>query len=157
MATYFLDTSALAKRYIQREVGHIWMADICDPKQRHRIVISEAALVEAVATFCRMARETPPRLSNSNRDRFIMMFRSHIKRHYSITAITRSLLQDAGDLCHKHPLRAYDAVQLTSALYLQNKALAAKLPAPIFVCADANLLAIANSEGLAVENPNQYP
>ena len=30
------------------------------------------------------------------------------------------------------------------------------LPAPIFVSADANLLAAARAEGLAVENPNEH-
>ena len=30
------------------------------------------------------------------------------------------------------------------------------IPAPIFVCADHDLLTIANAEGLGTENPNQY-
>ena len=63
----------------------------------------------------------------------------------------------AGNLCRTHRLRAYDAVQLACALALREQTRANKLPDPIFVCADNNLLSIASAEGLDIDNPNNYP
>jgi hypothetical protein len=46
---------------------------------------------------------------------------------------------------------------LAAALLLRDHLVAARLPAPIFVSADANLCAVARTEGLTAENPNEYP
>jgi uncharacterized protein len=57
----------------------------------------------------------------------------------------------------KHPLRAYDAVQLAAALSIQDEI---KLPngAPFhFLTADDRLLAISQAENLLVDNPNCHP
>ncbi|NCO36002.1 MAG: type II toxin-antitoxin system VapC family toxin [Armatimonadetes bacterium] len=48
-----------------------------------------------------------------------------------------------------HPLKAYDAVQLSIAL-VSNQRL-------IFVSADSTLLKAARNESLATANPNDYP
>ena len=56
MTLYFLDTSALVKRYVT-ELGSNWVMAQCQPKAGNTIVISQAALVEAVAAFCRKTRE----------------------------------------------------------------------------------------------------
>jgi len=56
MATYFLDTSAIIKRYFA-EQGHAWVVSLYDPTRGHYLNISQAALVEVVATMCRKTRE----------------------------------------------------------------------------------------------------
>lgn len=61
------------------------------------------------------------------------------------------MIYKAMDLLLTHPLRAYDAVQLASALSLP------PLPRGIalaFVAADERLLAVAKKLGLPIENPN---
>ncbi len=68
-----------------------------------------------------------------------------------------TVLNRAATLCRKHPLRAYDAVQLAAALTHRDDDLAAGLLAPTFVCADAILLNAAAAEGLPIENPNTNP
>ncbi len=155
MATYFLDTSALVKRQLP-EVGHAWVRALCNRRSGHTIVISEAAIVEVIASLCRMARETPPRLSSTNRDRFIARFQQQIRRRYVVVDLNRTILTRAATLCRTHPLRAYDAVQIACALTRRDDDLATGNPAPIFVCSDANLLAVAQAEGCAVENPNAH-
>jgi predicted nucleic acid-binding protein len=79
MSVLFLDTSALVKRYVA-EKGSIWIAAECHPRTRNIIVISQATLVEAVATFCRKARETDftLRITPEERDRLISTFRQDI-------------------------------------------------------------------------------
>lgn len=153
MAEYFLDTSALVKRHVA-EPGHAWVQAMCNVHAGNIIVVVEIALVEVVATFSRMVRETPPRLTLTRRDRTIADFEARFQRQYSVVQVGRALLYRAAALCRTYPLRAYDAVQLASALTKRDDNLAAGLVAPTFVCADASLLAVAAAEGLAVENPN---
>ena len=156
MPSYFLDTSALVKRHIA-EPGHAWVRTLCDPTAGNTIVICEVALVEVTATFARMARETPRRISPARRNRLIADFEAVFLRQYIVMQVDRTLLARAATLCRAHPLRAYDAVQLAAALIRRDDDLAAGNPAPIFVCADKNLLAVAQANGFAVEDPTSYP
>jgi len=154
MATYFLDTSAIIKRYIF-EPGQAWILSICNPAQGHDLYISQATLVEVVAAICRRAREKS--ISITERDRLITVFRQDSVQGYNIWPVDTGLYNAAGDLCRSHRLRAYDAVQLACILALRQYTLANQAPEPIFVCADVGLLDIAGVEGLQVENPNNYP
>ncbi len=156
MATYFLDTSALVKRQVP-EPGHTWIRALCQPSAHHSIVISEAALVEVAASICRMARENPPRVDSLTRVRLLARFQQQVRRRYIVVQVNRAVFTRAADLCHHHPLRAYDAVQLACALTRRDDDLANGQPAPILVCADAIILHAAAAEGLAVENPNAHP
>src|SRR5262245_23881453 len=124
MASYFLDTSALIKRQVI-EVGHRWVRSLVLGRAGHTIAISEMALIEVVATFCRMTREQPPRLTVADRDRLIVRFHQHVQRRYLVVSVNEALLLRAGLLCRTYPLRAYDAVHLASALTLRDDELAA--------------------------------
>ena len=154
MATYFLDTSALVKRYFP-EQGHAWIVTLCDVAQDQDIYISQAALIEAVAAICRREREQS--ITTAERDALIDTFRQDSRDSYNVWPVTNDIYTFAGDLCRSHRLRAYDAVQLSCVLHLRDKALVNQASAPIFVCADNNLIEIALAEGLNVENPNNYP
>ncbi len=154
METYFLDTSAIVKRYVSVEQGHAWIVTLCDPTQGHKLYISQVALVEVVAAMCRKVREQS--ITTGDRDQLIARFRRDIRSDYDLWRVTTTTYTFAGNLCCSHKLRAYDAVQLACALHLRDKARANQAPAPIFVCADDGLLNIAIEEGLNVENPNGY-
>jgi len=154
MATYFLDTSAIIKRYIF-ESGQAWILSLGNPAQGHDLYISQAALVEVVAAICRRAREKS--INIAERDRLITVFRQDSQESYNIWPVATDLYNAAGDLCRSHRLRAYDAVQLACVLALRQYTLANQAPEPIFVCADVGLLDIAAVEGLQGENPNNYP
>jgi hypothetical protein len=54
-------------------------------------------------------------------------------------------------------LRGYDAVQLAAGREINALCIASSLPPVIFVSADDELNAAAASEGLLIENPNDYP
>src|SRR6266705_1302623 len=154
MTLYFLDSSAIVKRYFQ-EPGHEWIETLHDPAQGHGLYIAQAALVEVVASICRKAREQ--NMPREERDSTIDDFRRDVQNTYSVWVVDNALYTAAGDLCRSHRLRAYDAVQLACVLALRQYTLANRAPDPIFVCADVGLLDIAGFEGLQVENPNNYP
>ena len=84
-------------------------------------------------------------------------FRSELGTHFHVVAITSGILDRAMDLVSAHRLRAYDAVQLSAALFVQGQSAAVGLPGLIFVSADQSLNQAAAAEGLAVDHPNQYP
>lgn len=158
MAIYFLDSSAIVKRYFQ-EQGHEWIETLHDPAQRHGLYIAQAALVEVVASICRKAREQNMPLEE--RDTTIDDFRLDVQNIYSVWLVDNALYTAAGNLCRSHPLRAYDAIQLACALTVREDVLAAQPPEAqppdfIFASADRGLLAIAFAEGLSIENPNNY-
>ena len=155
MAVYFLDTSALVKRYVA-EIGSAWVTALCDPAVGHTIVISQAALVETVATLCRKAHDGV--ISPQDRDHMIASFRRDVRRSYSLECVTTALYTRAGDLCRTHRLRDYDAVQLAGALTLRDRPVLSALGlSPIFVTANPTLLSFATLEGLTADNPHSHP
>ena len=113
MALYFLDSSAIVKRYFQ-EPGHEWIETLHDPAQGHGLYIAQVALVEVVASVCRKAREQNMPLEE--RDTTIDDFRRDVQNTYSVWGVENRLYTAAGDLCRSHQLRAYDAVQLACAM-----------------------------------------
>lgn len=131
----------------------------CHPDTGYTIALSQATLVEAVATICRKAREQSPvqRITEEERDKLIALFRKHARNQYHIINVTASLYTQAGNLCRIHPLRAYDALQLACALAARNRLIDSGQSAPVFVSADDKLLEIARAEGFVVDNPNHHP
>jgi len=155
MASYFFDSSAIVKRQAP-ETGHAWIRSLCDPLVGNNIVIAETAIVEVIATFCRMAREYPPRINTTLRDRFITRFQRQVSNSYRIVQVDRTLYIRAANLCRTHPLRAFDSLQLACALTYKEQAQIVGIEAPIFVCADIHLLNAASAEGFVIENPNSH-
>ena len=158
MALYFLDSSAIMKRYFQ-EPGHEWIEMLHDPGQGHGFYIAQASLVEVVASICRKAREQ--NMPHEERDTIIDDFRRDVQNAYNVWVVDDSLYTAAGDLCRSHQLRAYDAIQLACALAVREDVLVAHPPDSeppdyIFVSADLRLLTIARSEGFRSENPKNY-
>lgn len=75
---------------------------------------------------------------------------------YRFIEIDLPIVDLAGELLERHPLRAYDAVQLASALRISRVLEAADLMIPTFLSADDRLLTAPQAEGLPTDNPNRY-
>jgi len=160
MAIYFLDSSAIVKRYFP-EQGHNWVRVLHESAQRSELYISQAAFIEVVASICRKAREQ--NIPVEIRDTAINSFRRGVWRTYGIRLVDEALYTAAGDLCRSYKLRSYDAVQLACAIAVrtEKEALEVELseanpPDFVFVSGDLKLLDIALAEGFRVENPNNY-
>jgi uncharacterized protein len=87
------------------------------------------------------------------RNHFLALYR----RHYRIMPITNALMALAHDLLERHPLRAYDALHLASALLANVQLTNVQAPSLTFLAADNRLLQAAQAEGLPTDNPNLYP
>jgi len=132
---YFLDASALVKRYI-REPGSDVVRSL---GRKRRLAASRISAVEVAAALWRRSREG---------DVTAAAVRSCLARlaadlvEIDIVEPRGAVLDIAAELVSRHPLRAYDAVQLASALRLARSTRMALT----FACADAKLCTVAARE-----------
>jgi uncharacterized protein len=154
VSAYYLDSSALAKRYLV-EPGTAWIRGITDPGAGHAIIASEITRVEVAAAIG--ARHRGNTITNAERALAFDLLVQHTIEEYQMVAVDPSVLDRAMQLTQVRRLRGYDAVQLATALAVGDTYRQAGLSAPVFVSADRDLLAAAEAEGLQVEDPNARP
>lgn len=154
MAIYFIDSSALVKRYIS-EVGSAWILSLFDPTLNNEIFVAAITGVEIVAAITRRARGGS--ISATDAATACNQFRNDLQTEYQVIEITQSIIISGMALAETHGLRGYDAIQLAASCTVNTLCIASNLPPTILVFADNELNIAASNEGLIVENPNKYP
>lgn len=138
---YFLDASALAKRYVA-EPGSDRVQALF--RRQATLAVARVTQVEVTSALVSRARagDLDPELAdeqcNALADDFLL---------FEIVELRPPVIERASELVREHGLRAYDSVQLACALRLKTggtKALS-------FLCADGELADAADEEGLRVE------
>jgi predicted nucleic acid-binding protein len=150
---YFLDSSALIKRYVV-ESGSTWVHSITSPEASNLVFVAQISQVEIVSGVMRRKRERAISAQSAHTTRFLVD--RHMARQYEIVALTQQIIDASNDLLDMYALRAYDSVQLASALSMNSQLQARRLPVLAFISADIRLLAAASDEGLAVDDPNLH-
>jgi predicted nucleic acid-binding protein len=133
MTTYYLDASALSKRYVQ-EKGTAWVRMLVDPAAGHTLLTARITMVEIYSALARRKREGS--IPTSNVQVAVQAFTAHSATEYDFVELNLNIVTLAQGLLERHPLRAYDAVQLASALASNQTLVAAELPSIIFLSAD---------------------
>lgn len=154
MTTYYLDASALSKRYVQ-ETGTAWIRRLTAPTAGHILLTARITMVEIYSALARRRREGS--VSAADCKVAAQAFAAHSATEYEFVELDLNIVASARDLLERYPLRAYDAVQLASALVANRTLVAAQLAGLVFLSADDRLNAIAAAEGLDVDNPNLHP
>ena len=155
MAFYYFDASALVKYYVT-EPGSTWvrqMIDAQDPvsgQAHHIILVAEITRVEVAAGLAVIERVG--RIRRAERDRAYRRFMSQLAHRYAIMPLSTDDFATAAHLTQQHPLKAYDAIQLATALR-SNRLLADHQLAFTFVTGDTPLIAAAQTEELLTDNP----
>jgi len=149
----YLDTSALVKQYLA-ERGSDWIRSLLSISQPPQVFTSHLTIVEATCALARRRREET--LSCDDYLRALEALDYDMVYRYNILDVTPEVIDGACRLAKVHPLRAYDAVQLASALFANSQLVSLGQPAMTFVCADDVLIAIAQAEGLTADNPNLH-
>ena len=153
-AAYFVDSSALVKRYVQ-ETGTSWVRSIT---RRSPSTVIYIARITAVEVPCAIARRRKGKTLTARRASSILhRFRQHLAGRYTVAEVTATLLDDAMRLGIKHALRAYDAVQLAVALEVNRFHQAGGSGPVTLVSADQALNDAATAERLTVDDPNSHP
>ena len=145
---WFLDTSALVKRYI-RESGSDWLRKEI---KSHQVLIAQITPVELASALGRNLKQgkVSDFVFRQARRRFLL----HIKENqYKIEQMTQLVVNQAMRLAYAYRLRAYDAVQLATALVSVNVGERDRM---FFVTSDGNLETVAIAEGLQALNPSKH-
>jgi uncharacterized protein len=151
---YFVDTSALAKRYVS-ETGSAWLRALLDPAAGAETFLVRVTAVELVAGLTRRQRggSLAPHDTAVARN----AFRGDLASEYQLVEVTASLADRAMSLAEAHGLRGYDAIQLAAALSVNEFCVAAGLSPLLLISSDVELNAAARAEGLTVDDPNGHP
>jgi predicted nucleic acid-binding protein len=139
----YLDSSALVKRYTE-EAGTDFVKSILATSGL--ITTSKLTYPEILSALMRKVRsgEIEKKTFNGIVDKFDKDW-----DHILVLDFHNDLLPIVKTLIEKHPLKAADAIHLSSALWLK---LSSKVDVT-FVASDSNLLKVAGAEKLQVMNP----
>lgn len=150
---YYLDSSALLKRYI-REGGSEYVNQIVSAPD-NALFTAEITLAEVAAVIAAKHR-APGGISDRLRENLLSKFLLDSEELLFLVAVERSSIDHAVQLSQRYRLRGYDAVQLAVALSVQHLMQIPQLSLT-FVASDQDLLDAAQVEGLLVEDPMQHP
>lgn len=154
MTTYYVDTSALVKRYVD-ETGSGWLRTVLGAEPLPSIIIVHLAIVEMTSALTRRSREgvlTPAEYAQLQN-----AFRLDCLDEYEIAIAVGNSIDQANRLLEAYPLRAYDAVHLATAVVANQRLVDNDLAPLTFLSSDDRLNDAAFAQGLAVDNPNHYP
>jgi predicted nucleic acid-binding protein len=137
--TRYFDASALVKRYV-REAGSRMVRRLLASG-----IVATSRLSEVEVTFGIVRRAREGAFTAARRDRALAGFQRDMPA-LAVVEVIPEVTADARTLLLRHPLRAADAIQLASCLYLQRQ-LNQSVP---FVAFDQRLLDAARTEGVAI-------
>lgn len=153
MAVYYLDTSALVKRYVE-EPGSIWTTALTDPSAKHDLYTGRLTGPEMIAALFRKARVG--QITVADAGQATKLFEGDWQQRYQIIELDGSIGNRTMSLASQYPLRGYDAVHLATALEVNARYQTKLLPPLTFVSADLGQVRVAAALGLPTENPDQH-
>ena len=146
MATYYFDTSALLKLYIEEQGTEEVIRLVDDP------ISSDMAIVGTTVLECRSAirrRERSGEISETDANQTIDRIENDVVSRYLVQPLTEAVFNEARRLIDVGPLKALDALQLAGCLSIRTDV----TPPLTFVCADTRLCEAAILEGVDTINP----
>ncbi len=149
---YYADTSVLAKRHLV-EKGRMWVRSLTKPATNNTICTAQISFVELYSALNRQLRKKS--ISRLRYLRLSFVANQIWNSQYLIIATTGQVLESARQLVERYPLKAYDAVQLASAIEARQLVRPGSSPM-IFLSADLQLLSAAQAEGFVTDDPNLH-
>ena len=153
MPLCYADSSVLVKRHV-RETGSQWVEELFERSSTVSIATSRVSMVEVFSAFYRRMRDAdigPTECLAIAED-----FKRISLAEYELIELTSQVVEQSDILLRYHPLRAYDSIQLASAISARESFMKFELPPPTFLTADDKLLMAARAEGFETDNPNFY-
>lgn len=154
MAFYYVDTSALVKRYLT-EAGSVWVRS---QLAGEAVALSLVAVPEMASALARRTREGE--VAPQQRDIIYARFLADAQA-YLVVDFTPEIANEAARLMLSRlpaiSLRALDAIHVATARWCFRQATPRREEAGFFVAADRRLLEAANQVGLATLNPEEQP
>lgn len=154
MSAYFLDSSAIVKRY-SPEKGTNFVISLFKPSAQHQLYVARITLVEVISALARQQRGGF--LKPDEYAKAVARFRRVYAKQFFIVDIDAPLIEHASQLTEKHYLRGYDSVQLAAVLEVERLRQIAAASRLTLISADVALNNAAQIEGVLTDNPNLYP
>jgi predicted nucleic acid-binding protein len=148
---YFFDTSALLKRYLN-EVGSVYIRRLLGMADS---LFYQTFLTSLEVTSALYRQHRTRQLSAEDLSIFLKSYAAHSHEEYLLVPYSASVMDLSNRLIARHPIRALDAIQLASVLWLRDH-LPGNAPAPVFVSADDRLVRFSLQEHLHAENPEKH-
>ncbi len=98
----------------------------------------------------------PNGITRGERDDAVNLLLKHFADEYQLVFVNAAIVSRAVALTQNYRLRAYDAVQLATALAANEQSIALRLPTLTILTADKDMLNAARNEGLTAEDPNAH-
>lgn len=143
MEIYFLDTSALFKRYVTEEGSDVVSALFL---QETGLVISSITISEVVSNLRRLVDVSGLIDEEQYRGLKAVFFADIADGRLEVVELTTAVIIQSSEIISKAYMKPIDAIQLAVALSVRNENLT-------FVCSDKALCKRASIEGLTVLNP----
>jgi len=154
MAAYYFDSSALVKYYAQ-EIGTSWMRSLVDAQPSNEIFTALVTGAEIVAAIKR--RERMNLITASDAGAALAVFKNQFRSRFKAFRTSDTVVDRAMNLAETHKLRGYDAIQLSSALLIEERMTSQGVGPLTLISADGELNQAAQAEGLLTDDPNLHP
>lgn len=149
-SAYYFDASVAVKAYSEEE-GSDLVEEFLDCATE--IYLSRIGTVEVAAAFFGKTKTGEIELEEAVA--LLEEFRVDLELIYRIVEVEAGIVDRSIAVAEKHHLRAYDCLQLATALLIQEQRAALQLEPLTFASADRELNAAATSEGMVVKNPGE--
>lgn len=136
MTSYYFDSSALVKRYA-KEQGTAFSIGLMRPSAKNILYSAKITEIEVCSALAK--RRKGLTLTANQATKSMMRFQRTFSRRFFSIDLTQTIIAEAIRLTDMYALRGYDAVQLATALEINQKRLRTKLAALTFVSADTEL------------------
>jgi predicted nucleic acid-binding protein len=142
-AIYYLDTSALVKRYHpERGTAHL---DTVFADADATFIIASITIAEVTSALAR--KREAGEVSEEGLRRTLSKFSEDLIGEIWILDLERHHIRRAQELILTHGLRTLDSLQLSLLLVVRDLS-------PVFLCSDVRLQVAANAEGIPVVDPS---
>lgn len=145
MQNIFFDTSALVKRYYDEPGSEV--VDSLVESEDTKVVLTAIAVVETVSAFRRKYNRDD--IPEKAVDELLAAFFDEALSDFLIVPTEEALLTHSFDLILERDLRTLDSLQLSAALSVSGE-----VEEMTFVCADQELVSVAEDRGLNTLNPD---
>ena len=106
MTTYFLDSSALVKRYAL-ETGTAWVSSLCDLSNSHTILIANVTIVEVAAALA--SKQRSQEITTEEHGQVMQDFIRDVSSQYQVLGVDQRVITLGVELTGRQKLRGYDA------------------------------------------------
>jgi uncharacterized protein len=150
VSSLFLDSNVVVKYYFSEE-GSTWVRSLVDADDT-LCFVSMLAIVEVTSALSRLRREG--KLGQRRLEEMVERFHGELyTRRFLSRGVDQKTLEFASLLTLRYPLKAYDSIQVASALALHNLPDSSDF---LFISGDQQVLNAAKLEGLRIDDPARH-